>query len=66
MRLVLNGDSREFPDGLTIKGLLEQLGIPDGRVACEVNMKIVRRAFYANTPLKEGDVVEVIQAIGGG
>ena len=66
MKIVLNGEPREFSAGQTLKTLLEQLNIPDGRVACEVNLKIIRRAYYAETSLKEGDVVEIIQAIGGG
>ena len=66
MRITLNGDPREFPAELTLQELLDTLAIPSGRVACEVNLKIVRRAQYPGTPIKEGDTVEIIQAIGGG
>ena len=40
--------------------------IPAGRVACEVNLKIIKRGLYPETVLREGDTVEIIQAIGGG
>ena len=66
MKIVLNGDLKEFNSELTIQQLLDQLQIPAGRVACEVNLQIVNSAFYDATTLKEGDAVEVIQAIGGG
>ncbi len=66
MKIVLNGDPKEFNSELTIQQLLDQLQIPGGRVACEVNLKIIKRASYGVTILKEGDTVEVIQAIGGG
>ncbi len=66
MRLSLNGEQKDFPDGMTLQQLLDQLAIPAGRVACEVNLQIIRRAFYAGTPLHEGDTIEIIQAIGGG
>jgi len=66
MKIVLNGDQKEFNSELTIQQLLDQLQIPAGRVACEVNLRIVKRAFYGATILKDGDAVEVIQAIGGG
>ena len=66
MRIVLNGDSKEFSEPLTIEQLLETLKIPSGRVACEVNLRIVRRAQYAHTVINDGDAVEIIQAIGGG
>ncbi len=66
MKLTLNGEIKEFPASMTLQQLLTSLGIMEGRVACELNLKIIRRAQYANTVLNEGDVLEVIQAIGGG
>lgn len=66
MKVVLNGDPKELPDAITVQALLDQLQIPAGRVACEINLKIIRRVFYATTPIQEGDTVEIIQAIGGG
>jgi sulfur carrier protein len=66
MKLVLNGEPKEFPSTLSIQQLLDQLSIPAGRVACEVNLKIIKRGLYPQTVLQEGDTVEIIQAIGGG
>jgi sulfur carrier protein len=66
MKIVLNGDPKELPGPLTLQELLDMLQIPFGRVACEVNIKIIKRALYATTTIQEGDVVEIIQAIGGG
>ena len=66
MQITLNGDPKELAEPLTLQQLLDQLQIPSGRVACEVNLKIIRRSFYAQTPIQEGDTIEVIQAIGGG
>ena len=66
MKIVLNGEPRDLTPDLNVQQLLDQLAIPAGRVACEVNLKIIKRAFYAQTVLQEGDAVEIIQAIGGG
>lgn len=66
MKIVLNGEPKELPGSLTVQDLLDSLQIPAGRVACEVNLQIVRRAYYASKVLQEGDEVEIIQAIGGG
>jgi sulfur carrier protein len=66
MKIVLNGEPTELKDGLTVQQLLDHLQIPSGRVACEVNLKIIKRSFYEQTQLRDGDAVEVIQAIGGG
>lgn len=66
MRITLNGEPKELPSVLTVQELLDQLEIPGGRVACEINLQIIRRAQYAHTTIQEGDTVEIIQAIGGG
>lgn len=66
MKIVLNGENKDLAQSLTLQQLLDQLKIPAGRVACEVNLKIIKRAFYPEILLKEGDAVEIIQAIGGG
>jgi len=66
MRIVLNGEEKEIAAAISLQQLLDELNIPAQRVACEVNLKIVRRALYPGTRLQEGDAVEIIQAIGGG
>ncbi len=66
VKISLNGDLKELAQAVTLQQLLDDLGIPAGRVACEVNLKIIKRPFYGETLLKEGDDVEIIQAIGGG
>jgi thiamine biosynthesis protein ThiS len=66
VNIVLNGEPKQVDDARTLQQLLDALQIPAGRVACEVNLKIIKRAFYPDTLLKEGDTVEIIQAIGGG
>jgi sulfur carrier protein len=66
VKIILNGDSKELQGPATLQTILDELKIPAGRVACEVNLKIIRRAWYAQTILQEGDEVEIIQAIGGG
>jgi sulfur carrier protein len=66
MRITLNGDAKDVTPPLTLQQLLDQLQIQAGRVACEVNLKIIRRAFYGETHIQDGDTIEIIQAIGGG
>ncbi len=66
MKLTLNGESREIPDGLTVSGLLEHLDLARRMVAVEINREIVPRAMRGSTPLHEGDAVEIVQFVGGG
>ena len=66
MTITLNGEKKEIPSGLTVGGLLELLEIKPERVAVEINEEIVRKATYAEVPVKENDRVEVVQFMGGG
>ena len=66
MRIVLNGDSVETPDGSTVGTLLLQLGISRERVAVELNADIVPKADYEQRPLSDGDKIEIVHFVGGG
>lgn len=66
MTITLNGEKREVPDGLTVLGLLQHLDIRPERVAVERNLEIVRKSAYAETAVRDGDSVEVVQFMGGG
>ncbi|HWG51381.1 MAG TPA: sulfur carrier protein ThiS [Candidatus Acidoferrales bacterium] len=66
MTLTINGESREFPDGLTLAALIAQLGMKDDRVAVELNLEIVARDSWQATQLKDGDRLEIVHFVGGG
>jgi sulfur carrier protein len=66
MNLVVNGEPCEVSEGLSVRALLEHLGLGTGLVAVEVNRSIVVRAEHATHALADGDVVEIVQLVGGG
>lgn len=66
MKLTINGDLRDFPDGLTLAALVAQLGMKADRVAVELNLEIVSRHKWEATQLKDGDRLEVVHFVGGG
>ncbi|HVY27092.1 MAG TPA: sulfur carrier protein ThiS [Polyangiaceae bacterium] len=66
MQLTVNGDTRQFPEGLTVRGLVEALGLTEGPVAVERNREVVPRALHAETLLSDRDVVEIVHLVGGG
>jgi len=66
MEIRLNGEARTVGDGISITDLLEDLGLGARRVAVERNRDIVPRTSYAAIRLEPGDVVEVVQFVGGG
>ncbi len=66
MTLTVNGQQEQFPDGLTVRGLLAHLGITAERVAVEVNLRVVKRAEHPELRLSDGDKIEVVTFVGGG
>jgi sulfur carrier protein len=66
MQITVNGDAQEVPDGLTVRGLVEHLGLTDGPVAVERNREVVPRAEHPSTPLSAGDMLEIVHFVGGG
>ena len=66
MEIRLNGEQRDVGDDLSLAGLLRSLGVGNRRVAVELNRDIVPRDRYEATLLHQGDVVEVVQFVGGG
>lgn len=66
MRVQVNGESKDVPEGTTVRGLVELLGLTDGPVAVERNGAIVRRAQHVTETLADGDVVEIVHFVGGG
>lgn len=66
MNIVVNGESREVPEGLSVTGLLAHLDLAPGRVAIERNLDILPRDQWASTLLAAGDRFEIVHFVGGG
>lgn len=66
IRLILNGQPEQLDAPLTVAGLLDHRGLTGKRVAVERNGHIVPRGQHAETLLAEGDVLEIVVAVGGG
>lgn len=66
IRLMVNGESRTVTPGLTVRGLLESLGLASGTVVVERNLEILDRAKYDEVVLGEGDNLELVHFVGGG
>lgn len=66
LRLTVNGEARSVAPGLTVTGLLAEIGLAARKVAVERNLEIVPRSQYATTALADGDAIEIVHFIGGG
>ncbi|RMH91037.1 sulfur carrier protein ThiS [Lysobacter pythonis] len=66
MDIRLNGEPRHYADTPSVRELLEREGLGERRVAVEVNGEIVPRSRHGEHRLAEGDVIEIVHALGGG
>ncbi len=61
----INGKSLGY-DGKTISDILELMGENKSRIAVELNEEIVPKSGYDEVTVKDGDIMEVVQFVGGG
>ena len=65
MHVIINGQDTSLHGVETVSGLLGELQL-EGRIAVEVNREIVPRSEFDQFPVRDGDVIEIVRAIGGG
>jgi thiamine biosynthesis protein ThiS len=66
MKLIINGESREFGSLASVADLISHLGMKPDRVAVELNRELVTRERWTTTPVSEGDQLEIVHFVGGG
>ena len=66
MKLIINGETKEFEDSKTLQDILNELKL-DGKVmAAAVNMEIVKQDMWSKYKPKDGDKLELLDFVGGG
>ncbi len=53
-------------NGKKLTDYLKDAGYDNRFIAVEINEEIISKSQYAETVLKDGDVVEVVNFVGGG
>jgi len=66
VQILLNGEPREVDQGLSVAVLLDASAYAGRRVAVEINREIVPRSQHAQRIVRDGDHIEIVQAMGGG
>ncbi len=66
MNLTINGEERRVTAPLSVEDLLRDIGLDPRKVAVERNLEIVPKSQYGQTPLADGDKLEIVHFIGGG
>ena len=66
MQLVINGQEKVLQSSGNIAQMLNELEITGSHIAVALNFQVVPRSSYVQTPLHDGDKVEIVHAVGGG
>jgi thiamine biosynthesis protein ThiS len=66
IEFLLNGEPRTATQGQTVLELLHQLELDPTRVAVELDRRILKQPHWAETVLRPGAEVEIVQFVGGG
>jgi thiamine biosynthesis protein ThiS len=66
MKVLVNGQERELPDGTTLTDLVRELSLERHPIAVERNRSVVPKDRFAATRLAEGDRIEIVSLVGGG
>jgi sulfur carrier protein len=66
MTVTINGEQRDLEHGLTVTGLLEQLGLHPRLIVVEHNRNILERDAFDATEVRAGDSLELVHFVGGG
>lgn len=64
--VTINGHYIELKSSITIAEYLAQNDYKADRIAVELNEAILPKDSYASTILKDGDVLEIVNFVGGG
>ena len=65
MNILLNGEPTPVSVD-SLAALVAHLKLDMRKVALEKNREIIPRKEYANTPIMDGDEIEIVEFIGGG
>ncbi|MCB1914109.1 MAG: sulfur carrier protein ThiS [Rhodocyclaceae bacterium] len=66
IEVTLNGQSERLAEPTTVAALLESRQLAGKRLAVERNGEIVPRSRHRETPIEDGDRLEIVVAVGGG
>lgn len=66
MEITINSQPRTVNTGTSLSALIEEMGLDDKRIAIEYNRDILMRDQFSTITLKTGDIIEIVNFVGGG
>lgn len=64
--ITVNGERKEIRSNITILEYLHHVGLNVQTVACDLNGEIVKRRDFSSTNISDGDMLEIVNFVGGG
>jgi len=66
MKLIINGEKKEFNADISLIQIMKELKIEDKIMAIAVNMEVLKKENWSTFNPKENDKIEFLQFVGGG
>ncbi|BAI81449.1 thiamine biosynthesis protein ThiS [Deferribacter desulfuricans SSM1] len=66
MEIKINGKTKIVEDNQTVADIINNLKLNVDRIVIEYNGEVLDKKNYDSIVLKDGDVLELIQFVGGG
>lgn len=66
MKIILNGTNYIFTAGHSVRDLIQTVCQKPQHVIAEINAVVVKSDLWSTTPVKDGDVIELVSFVGGG
>jgi sulfur carrier protein len=66
IEIVVNGQPHSAAEGQTLPGLLGQSQLDPARIAVELDRRILKQPLWAETVLRPGSQLEIVEFVGGG
>lgn len=66
MRITVNGEQEEAPDGITLLDFIISRGLDPQAVVAELDRDIITADNFAQVRLAQGNTLELLQFVGGG
>ena len=64
--IMLNNKPMQLDNAINVIDLMAQLSLSERKLVIEINQCILPRSQWSEVTLKSGDIVEIIEAVGGG
>lgn len=65
LNLTINGEKRQL-EAATVRDVLIAMGLDKQAVAVELNREVVPKKLHDQTPVSDGDSLELVTLVGGG